>query len=111
MLDDTTPLLTTPKKPQNNLSIRNEDDEGEFNTEYGSTSFPYPPYIQPGLFTSLEKLMFFMLILLLIVLFILIGLFAGGLRIGGDGPSTISPHPRFPQNGTGHQVLKVDLNY
>ncbi|KAI8879134.1 zincin [Backusella circina FSU 941] len=46
--------------------------------------------------------MFFILILLLIVLFILVGMFAGGLRIG-DGPSIISPHPKFPQDGTGQQ--------
>ncbi|KAI8138874.1 hypothetical protein BJV82DRAFT_673222 [Fennellomyces sp. T-0311] len=45
-------------------------------TDYGSGVYRYPLYLQPGQFTSLEKLMFFISSTLLISLCVFIGLYA-----------------------------------
>ncbi|ORY99124.1 hypothetical protein BCR43DRAFT_488772 [Syncephalastrum racemosum] len=45
-------------------------------TDYGSGIYRYPLYLQPGQFTSLEKLMFFVSSILLILLCVFIGLYA-----------------------------------
>lgn len=54
---------------------RSDHGSGDATTDYGSV-YRYPLYLQPGQFTSLEKLMFFVSSILLILLCIFIGLYA-----------------------------------
>ncbi|KAI8992298.1 hypothetical protein BDB01DRAFT_424931 [Pilobolus umbonatus] len=75
---------------------REMEDEDEGVTEYGSGIYRYPPYLQPGHFSSLEKLMFFLSSILLIILFIFVGLYA---RSSQDTDSTL-PSPHIPHNKT-----------
>ena len=77
-----------------------EDDEEGVVTDYGSAVYRYPPYLQPGHFTSLEKLMFFTSSILLILLCVFVGLYA---RSSQQSP-VYTPSPRIPKNHTKKQV-------
>lgn len=96
---------------------RQEDDDGEdydqdnfhepdrHTTDYGSGVYHYPPHLQPGHFTSLEKLFFFLCSLLLILLFIFVGLYARSSQKDDDDPASRLPlPPKIPKNHTKNQV-------
>lgn len=76
-------------------------------TDYGSGVYHYPPHLQPGHFTSLEKLFFFLCSLLLILLFIFVGLYARSSQKDDDDPASRLPlPPKIPKNHTKNQVRK-----
>mgnify|MGYP001203789973 CR=1 FL=1 len=83
---------------------RQEDDDGE---DYDQDNFHEPdrPHLQPGHFTSLEKLFFFLCSLLLILLFIFVGLYARSSQKDDDDPASRLPlPPKIPKNHTKNQV-------
>lgn len=100
-LDDESPLASS-----HNLVDRHgrEDEYEEEPTEYGSGVYRYPPYLQPGHFTSLEKLMFFSSSILLILLFIFAGLYARSSQQDNHAPSLPTIQPKLPKNHTAKQV-------
>ncbi|KAL1927863.1 hypothetical protein VTP01DRAFT_3268 [Rhizomucor pusillus] len=59
-----------------NQSVESTGGRAASVTDYGSGVYRYPLYLQPGQFTSLEKLMFFVSSTLLILLCVFIGLYA-----------------------------------
>lgn len=80
-----------------------EDDDEGLRTDYGSAVYHYPPHLQHGHFTSLEKLMFFLSSILLILLFIFVGLYARSSQ-ADDEPTVPVPIPTTPANDTSNQV-------
>lgn len=62
--------------PRNDSPAEGEEEEDLATTDYGSGVYRYPTYLQPGHFTSLEKLFFFTSSILFILLFIFVGLYA-----------------------------------
>ncbi|KAL7320453.1 hypothetical protein PS15m_000342 [Mucor circinelloides] len=102
---------------------RQEDDDGEdydqdnfhepdrHTTDYGSGVYHYPPHLQPGHFTSLEKLFFFLCSLLLILLFIFVGLYARSSQKDDDDPASRLPlPPKIPKNHTKNQSYCLDYS-
>lgn len=81
-----TPLLKRNRTTSSQGSVREEE-------QYG-TYYRYPSSLQPGHFTSLEKLFFFISSVLLFLLFIFVGLYARS-STGHDSPVIISP-PKHP---------------
>ena len=80
--DARAPLLSRNRIDEtDNRSGHSNNDNEEIN-DYGSSNgggggvYRYPLYLQPGQFTSLEKLMFFISSILLIFLCVFIGLYA-----------------------------------
>ncbi|GAA5810859.1 hypothetical protein MFLAVUS_004287 [Mucor flavus] len=106
-LDDESPLASS-----HNLVDRHgrEDEYEEEPTEYGSGVYRYPPYLQPGHFTSLEKLMFFSSSILLILLFIFAGLYARSSQQDNHAPSLPTTLPKSPKNHTAKQVSCLEPN-
>lgn len=120
MQDISTPLLgrrrlenENTRASSHNLTTRGEDDESLRNSEeesdgllradYGSAVYRYPNYLQPGHFTSLEKLMFFTSSILLILLCVFAGLYA---RSSQQEPALPLPVPKIPKNHTKKQVRR-----
>lgn len=89
--DPRAPLLSRNRIDEADNVSRNSADEAVSNTDYGSGVYRYPLYLQPGQFTSLEKLMFFVSSILLIFLCIFIGLYARS-SFGDSLPSPV-PSP------------------
>ncbi|KAF1799662.1 hypothetical protein FB192DRAFT_1286821 [Mucor lusitanicus] len=80
-------------------------------TDYGSGVYHYPPHLQPGHFTSLEKLFFFLCSLLLILLFIFVGLYARSSQKDDDDPASRLPlPPKIPKNHTKNQSYCLDYS-
>jgi hypothetical protein len=90
------PLL--PKRRYEDDEEEEDDDEG-VRTDYGSAVYHYPPHLQHGHFTSLEKLMFFTSSILLILLFVFVGLYA---RSSQTDDEPMFPIPTIPNNKTIH---------
>lgn len=109
MTDVNTPLLGKRRLEDEDSShnVTNEHDREEEEEEeladYGGV-YRYPPYLQPGHFTSLEKLMFFSSSILLILLFILAGLYARSSQQDNHLPSLPTLIPSLPKNQTKKQV-------
>lgn len=107
MSDTNTPLLTRRR-----LDSQEEDDE-ELNdqllqdTDYGSGVYRYPHYLQPGHFTSLEKLFFFTSSILLIILFVFVGLYARSSQKEND--PVITPIPTDPNKNHTKKSVRADL--
>ncbi|KAI8647014.1 hypothetical protein BD408DRAFT_409052 [Parasitella parasitica] len=88
-----------------------EDDEQERRTtDYGTEVYPYPAHLQPGHFTSLEKLFFFLCSLLLILLFVFVGLYARSSQKEDDDPASRMPSPKTPKNHTKDQSYCLDYS-
>jgi hypothetical protein len=101
VMSDTTntPLLTRRRLDSQEEDEEELDDQLLQQTDYGSAVYHYPPYLQPGHFTSLEKLFFFTSSILLIVLFVFVGLYARSSQKEDD--PVIIPMPKHPnQNHT-----------
>lgn len=90
--DPRAPLLSRNRIDEADNVSHNSADEAVSNTDYGSGVYRYPLYLQPGQFTSLEKLMFFVSSILLIFLCIFIGLYARS-SFGDSLPSPVVPSP------------------
>ncbi|KAL0094245.1 hypothetical protein F4703DRAFT_1727279 [Phycomyces blakesleeanus] len=75
---------------------RRSDTSGDAvsTTDYGSGVYRYPVYLQPGQFTSLEKLMFFVSSILFILLCVFTGLYA---RSSYDDSPKLPPALPVPQ--------------
>lgn len=111
MADVQAPLLSRRRledesgTSSHNLVDRHGTEEEDYEpTEYGSGVYRYPAYLQPGHFTSLEKLMFFSSSILLILLFIFAGLYARSSQQDHDPPSLPTTPPDLPKNHTKKQV-------
>ena len=80
--DARAPLLSRNRIDENDNRSDHSNSNNEEINDYGSNNgggggvYRYPLYLQPGQFTSLEKLMFFISSILLIFLCIFIGLYA-----------------------------------
>lgn len=95
MSDVHAPLLGKRRLEDDSSSHNEQDTEEEELADYGGV-YRYPAYLQPGHFTSLEKLMFFSSSILLILLFILAGLYARSSQQDNHLPSlpTFLPTPK-----------------
>lgn len=96
------PLLSKKRRYEEDRHSNEEeededDDEEGLRTDYGSAVYHYPPHLQHGHFTSLEKLMFFTSSILLILLFVFVGLYARSSQ-ADDEPSIPLPIPTVPNN-------------
>lgn len=89
-----TPLLKRNRtvSSQDSTTAREEEEQ-----HYGAY-YRYPSSLQPGHFSSLEKLMFFVSSVLLILLFIFVGLYARSST--GHGPPGIISPPKHHHNVT-----------
>jgi hypothetical protein len=96
------PTMDDTRQPL--LSDRqDEDDEREISSPNGrDVSYRRPVFIQPGKFTSLEKLMFFVSSVLLILLSVFAGLYARSALEGK--PPTEGP----PKSDPPHQTPPAD---
>ncbi|KAI9359448.1 hypothetical protein BD770DRAFT_409694 [Pilaira anomala] len=115
MSDVQAPLLTRRRledesgTSSHNLVDRHGTEEEEYEpTEYGSGVYRYPAYLQPGHFTSLEKLMFFSSSILLILLFIFAGLYARSSQQDNHPPSLPTTPPDLPKNHTKKQATCLE---
>ncbi|KAI8047518.1 uncharacterized protein B0P05DRAFT_565796 [Gilbertella persicaria] len=109
MTDVNEPLLIRKKRTdedQHSFGEQDEEEEG-LRTDYGSGVYRYPAYLQPGHFTSLEKLMFFLSSILLILLFIFVGLYARSSQMDED---PLIPLPTKPDNHTKEQAYCLESN-
>lgn len=109
MSDVNAPLLAKRRledESSNHNLTNGHDEEEEEPTDYGGV-YRYPPYLQPGHFTSLEKLMFFSSSILLILLFILAGLYARSSQQDNHLPSLPTLVPSLPKNHTKKQVNRI----
>ncbi|KAI8366512.1 hypothetical protein BD560DRAFT_400554 [Blakeslea trispora] len=113
MTDVNEPLITRKRQinddqPSFGRFREQEDDEGDgLITDYGSGVYRYPTYLQPGHFTSLEKLLFFLSSILLILLFVFVGLYARSSQVDND---PFVPVPRKPENNTKTPSYCLDSN-
>lgn len=96
---------------QQQHNFDDEDGQERRTTDYGSGIYHYPPHLQPGHFTSLEKLFFFLCSLLLILLFIFVGLYARSSQKEDDDPASRMPAPKIPKNHTKNEVPKRTMGY
>ncbi|KAI7872405.1 hypothetical protein BDF14DRAFT_501131 [Spinellus fusiger] len=92
MADSQSPLLSRDRIDNHDGHSENSEDAVS-NTDYGSGVYRYPVYLQPGQFTSLEKLMFFVSSILFILLCVFTGLYA---RSSYNENPKKSPHPPVP---------------
>ncbi|KAI9495022.1 hypothetical protein BDB00DRAFT_815531 [Zychaea mexicana] len=92
--DETRAPLLSRNRIDESADNRSERSNEEI-TDYGSSSgvYRYPLYLQPGQFTSLEKLMFFISSILLIFLCVFIGLYARSSFDDRLQPPVPSPSP------------------
>lgn len=90
---------------RNSEEEEEDESDGLLRTDYGSAVYRYPHYLQPGHFTSLEKLMFFTSSILLILLCVFAGLYARSSQQEPALPP--SPVPKIPKNHTKKQVRGV----
>ncbi|KAG0169632.1 hypothetical protein DFQ28_003819 [Apophysomyces sp. BC1034] len=95
---------------------RRSENSGEAvsTTDYGSGVYRYPLYLQPGQFTSVEKLMFFVSSILLILLFVFVGLYARSSfddRLKVPLPTPVEPPPKTtPPSGNDTEDVNSDID-
>jgi hypothetical protein len=113
MANENAPLIPKIHNKQHHPPVetvvleRNEGEEEEATTDYGSGNYPYPTYLQAGHFTSLEKLMFFVSSILLILLCVFVGLYARSAQNNKDVSSPIPlPPSHVGRNESKAQVIK-----
>ncbi|KAF7732127.1 hypothetical protein EC973_006382 [Apophysomyces ossiformis] len=98
MTEDRAPLLARDRIEDADRRSENSA-EAVSTTDYGSGVYRYPLYLQPGQFTSVEKLMFFVSSILLILLFVFVGLYARSSfddRLKNPLPTPVNPPPETP---------------
>ncbi|KAI9470041.1 MAG: hypothetical protein EXX96DRAFT_491603 [Benjaminiella poitrasii] len=105
MPDINAPLLSTnteDEQGQNGSSHEENDRTHTTTASYGTILYPYPRHLQPGHFTSLEKVMFFLSSILIILLFLFVGLYARSSQKDDDDVPIIQPTPThdIPSNDT-----------
>jgi hypothetical protein len=103
--DESNPMSSHNLTDRRRDSDQDEDEEEEegIRTDYGSGVFRYPHYLQPGHFTSLEKLQFFSSSILFILLCVFVGLYARSSQQDAS-PVLPIPLPSIPKNHTKKQV-------
>src|ERR1700731_3800653 len=93
------------------LSDRQEDeDEREISSPSGrDASYRRPIFVQPGKFTSLEKLLFFVSAIMLILMSVFAGLYARSAIEGkppvNDPPKSDPPTETPPEDGVRDSII------